>query len=233
MEASVTREQAEREGQERLNPRLSNPSWLVLRKRRELFRRWITQLPESGLRVLDLGGRIQPYRPLLADRVNAYVALDVRPAPLVNVLGRGEDLPFPDDIFDLVICTQVLQYVYEPAKVLAEAHRVLKPNGSLLLSVPSAAIRDADEECWRFLPMALHRMLRGFSRVEIVPEGGSVVGFFRTVNSCFNVFTRYRSLRALFQQTLCPIINLLAASLERVAGPNDQFAVNYSVFAEK
>ena len=233
MRASDTREQVEREGQERLNPRLSNPSWLVLRKRRELFRRWLQQIAGRDLRVLDIGGRIQPYRPLLSDRTAAYVALDVRLTPLVSVLGRGEQLPFRDGSFDLVICTQVLQYTYEPQRVMAEVYRVLRAGGYLLLSVPSASIQDADEECWRFLPAALRQMLAPFSKIEIVPEGGSVTGFVRTINSCLNVFVRYPSARAVYQRTLCPALNLSGALLEKIAGTNDQFAVNYSICAQK
>jgi hypothetical protein len=46
---------------ERLYPSIINPNWLVLRKR-ELFRHWLEgSLPKGGT-VLDIGGRIQPYR---------------------------------------------------------------------------------------------------------------------------------------------------------------------------
>jgi SAM-dependent methyltransferase len=233
MPVVLTREEVEREGRERLNPRLSNPSWLVLRKRRQIFQNWMAALPGSRLKVLDIGGRIQPYRPLLADRVDSYIAIDLRATPLVDVLCRAEELPFCDAEFDVVISTQVLQYVYEPQRVISEAHRVLKPGGCLFLSVPGAQIRDAQEECWRFLPEALRRMLSAFARVEIQPEGGSVTGFFRTMNSCLNVFVRYSFVRSVYQWTLCPMLNLLAASLEGVAGDNDQFVANYSVLAQK
>ena len=47
---------------ERLYPSINNPNWMVLRKRRELFRHWLEgSLPKGGT-VLDIGGRIQPYR---------------------------------------------------------------------------------------------------------------------------------------------------------------------------
>ena len=233
MPVALTREEAECESAERLNPRLTNPSWLILRKRRELFQKWIAALPGSGLRVLDVGGRIQPYRPLLANRVASYIAIDVRATPLVDILSRAEQLPFRDAGFDLVFCTQVLQYVYEPSKVIVEMHRVLKPGGCLFLSVPGAQIQDGEEECWRFLPEALRRMLSPFARVEIQPEGGSVTGFFRTVNSCLNIFVRYPFARSVYQRTICPLINIFAASLDSVSGDNHQFAANYSVLAQK
>jgi SAM-dependent methyltransferase len=229
-----TLEQVSREASERLHPRLTNPSWLVLSKRREIFQQWVQKLPTTELSVLDIGGRIQPYRPLLPSPLRRYVAVDLRPTPLVNLIAKGEQLPLRDDTFDLVICTQVLQYVPNPGSLLLEAHRVLKPNGHLFLSVPSACARDTNDEYWRFLPAALRRMLSPFREIEVVHEGGSVAGFFRTLNMSFDIFVRYPALRAVYRHTACPVINLSGKVLERLSGSrNDQFAVNYSVFARK
>jgi SAM-dependent methyltransferase len=234
MDRIETLEQVSGEASQRLHPSLTNPSWLVLSKRREIFQMWIEKLPPNNLSVLDIGGRIQPYRPLLATRLQRYVAVDLRPTPLVNLLAKGEQLPLADSTFDLVICTQVLQYVPNPGTLLLEVHRVLKSNGCLFLSAPSAYPRDADGECWRFLPAGLRHMLSPFREVDVVPEGGSVAGFFRTMNVSLDIFVRYSALRSLFRHTACPLINLLGKVLDRLSGGrNDQFAVNYSVLARK
>ena len=223
-----------REGRERLYPSLRNPSWLVLRRRREIFKKWLAQLDSRHLNVLDVGGRIQPYRPLLEGRLRRYVALDLRRTPLVDVVARGEQIPLSSGQFDVVICTQVLEYAPDPTAVIAEIHRVLKPGGCLLLSVPTANLQDADNDCWRFLPAALRHVLAGFNDFEIVPEGGSIVGLFRTVNVCLNVFVRYQWLRSIFHWTLCPLLNLSGDLLERIAASqNHQFTPNYSARARK
>jgi SAM-dependent methyltransferase len=223
-----------REGRERLYPSLTNPNWLVLRRRREIFRKWLGPVEGRDLNGLDVGGRIQPYRPLLEGRLRRYVAVDLRPTPLVNVVARGEQIPLASAQFDLVICTQVLEYVPQPGAVIAELHRVLKPGGRLLLSVPAASPRDADEDRWRFLPAALRQLMTPFSHFEVVAEGGSIVGLFRTINVCLNIFVRYPTLRSIFQWTLCPLLNLSGELMTRVAGSdNDQFASNFSVWARK
>ena len=202
--------------------------------RPQTFERWLTQLPSGELDVLDVGGRIQPYRALIANRLRRYVAVDLRLTPLVDVLARAEQLPLGSARFDLVICTQVLEYVAQPSLVFGEIHRVLKPGGALLLSVPSASPIDAGEECWRFLPAGLRYLLAGFSTVEVVPEGGSVAGFFRTVNTCLDIFVRYPAARFAYRRTLAPLVNLGGALMERLSGlRNQQFSVNYSVLAEK
>jgi hypothetical protein len=94
------------EGRERLHPSLTNPNWLVLRRRREIFRDGIARPEFQNLRVLDVGGRIQPYRPLLKGRISRYLAVDMRRTPLVNVVGRGEQISFAGEMLDLVICTR-------------------------------------------------------------------------------------------------------------------------------
>lgn len=229
-----TLEQVTLEGTRRLYPPITDPHWLVLRKRRLIFQEWISKLPDGKSLVLDVGGRVQPYRSLLEDRLAGYIATDIRQTPLVNVVSRGEQLPFECDSFDLAICTQVLQYVPEPGILIGEVRRVLRKGGYFFLSVPGACPTDAYEECWRFLPGGLRHLLAGFSAVEIVPEGRSIAGFFRTTNACLNIFVRYPAIRAAYRWTLCPVLNLIGAGLERIAhSPNDQFVVNYSVLAKK
>jgi SAM-dependent methyltransferase len=222
------------QGRERLYPSLINPNWLVLRERRRIFERWLAQLPSDQLDVLDVGGRIQPYRVLIANRLRRYVAIDLRLTPLVDVLARGEQLPLRDAAFNLVICTQVLEYVAQPSLVFAEMHRVLRPGGTLLLSMPSACVVDSEGECWRFLPAGLRHLLSGFTRVQIVAEGSSVAGFFRTVNTCLDMFVRSPVARSVYRYSFCPLLNLTGAVAEKLSGRrNQQFVVNYSVLAEK
>ena len=83
MSQTETQDQVQKCGRERLYPSLTNPNWLVLRKRRELFQRWLGRLPQQNLSVLDVGGRIQPYRSLVPGAAR-YIAIDLRATPLVE-----------------------------------------------------------------------------------------------------------------------------------------------------
>ena len=47
----------------------------------------------------------------------------------------GERLPFPDDSFDFVYAHGVVQYTSDPARLVAECHRVLKPGGEAVFQV--------------------------------------------------------------------------------------------------
>jgi SAM-dependent methyltransferase len=51
-----------------------------------------------------------------------------------GVAGRGEALPYRDRTFDAVLMLNVIDHVEDPPRCLAEAARVLRPKGVLLLS---------------------------------------------------------------------------------------------------
>ena len=116
------------------------------------FRHTARCLPASGgpRRILDIGTTpftlyLKASRPddevttldrttLLADRcraagvAHATCDLDVDP------------FPFPDEAFDVVVFTEVLEHVFRPpSEVLGEVRRILAPGGMLVLSVPNIA----------------------------------------------------------------------------------------------
>jgi SAM-dependent methyltransferase len=219
---------------ERLYPSLSDPSYLVLRSRRLIISQWLTRFEGKKLMVLDIGGRYQPYRPLLAGRIDTYMAIDLIKTPLVSVVANGESLPFRPESFDMVIATQVMEYFHDPIAATRRIHEVLKPGGVLLASVASCAPRFVEEELWRFTRPGLSAMLAPFVHVEIVPELHSVSSVLRTINLALNSLVRYESVRTVYRWTLCPTVNILGLACEQLKlTSNDQFTANYSVFAVK
>ncbi len=228
-----TSEQVRRRAQDRLYPSITDPNWLVLRARRKLFTNWVKRLDGSALRILDVGGRIQPYRPLFDGRVGNYYALDAVAGPSLSVVSRAEDLPLAAGEFDVVLCTQVLEYVPSPQKVVDEMHRVLRPGGYLFLSVPAVFPRDSNPEYWRFLPSSLRLLLRDFSEVEIAAEGSSISGLLRTLNVSMISFTP-RVVGSILRYTVTPSLNVLALLLEALLrSDNDQLTANFSALARK
>ena len=228
-----TLEQVQRSSRARLHPSLRDPNWLILRRRRQIFEAGLDRLQGSALCVLDIGGRLQPYRPLLGARAKSYVAVDLRITPLVNVGAAAEALPFRDEQFDFVICTQVFEYLPDPRLAVAEIKRVLRKGGVLFLSAPSVFLGDNDREYWRFLPESWRHLLREFETVEVIPEGNSLTGFFRTCNVFLLSFFRPRILAPLWQWTFVPFVNVVGYVLEPIAGGNEDFTANYSVWACK
>jgi SAM-dependent methyltransferase len=96
----------------------------------------------ARLRVLDIGCGFDT--PTLAKLAGFRVGIDLVPlesfvpAPGVRVLrGSGEQLPFADHTFDIACCRSVLEHVDEPAAMLAEVRRVLRPGGAFVLVTPN------------------------------------------------------------------------------------------------
>ena len=98
----------------------------------------------SGSHVLDVGCRYGRYTVLLRERLGCRVT-GVEPAPgnldrlrrtvdpLTAAQAVGEALPFADGTFDLVWARDVLVHVPDLAGAFAEMHRVLRPDGAVLV----------------------------------------------------------------------------------------------------
>ena len=77
--------------------------------------------------------------------------------------GVGEDIPFPDSSFETAVCTYTLCSVDDPAKVLSELRRILKPRGRLLFlehgrapDIGVARWQERIEPLWRPLAGGCH-----------------------------------------------------------------------------
>ena len=96
----------------------------------------------------------------------------------------GDALPFADERFDVVYAHGVIQYAAHPARLVAEAHRVLKPGGHAIFMVynryswlnalsklTGVNLEHADAPVLRtFSIRGYRRLLSGFASARIVPE---------------------------------------------------------------
>lgn len=138
----------------------------VLRKLYEALARTIdSPLLPAGETVLDYGCGNKPYEALFRKKFPRYVAADLEsnPAAAVRVVDAGH-LPVGARSVDCVFSSQVLEHVKDPAAYLAEARRVLKSGGSLLLSTHGI---------WRYHPdpADYRRWTREGLELELVRAG--------------------------------------------------------------
>ena len=96
----------------------------------------------------------------------------------------GEQLPFPDDTFDLVYAHGVVQYTAHPQRLIDECCRVLKPGGQAIFQVYNRVswlnglgmlmrVPLEHEDAPVLLKFSIpefRQLLRGFSLVQVVPE---------------------------------------------------------------
>jgi SAM-dependent methyltransferase len=84
-------------------------------------------------------------------------------------------LPFRDDTFDGAINVVTLEHVKEPARVIEELHRVLKPGGRVLVIVPHEwEEHQTPHDYFRYTRYGMKYLLEhaGFGEIQIEPVGG-------------------------------------------------------------
>jgi SAM-dependent methyltransferase len=146
-------------------------------ERRELFARYVGG---PGKRVLDVGCRYGALTRSYLDG-NDVFGVDVDRGALAEAAKLGIEtrwadadgpLPFEDESFDVVVAGELLEHIRDPAGLVAELHRVLRPGGRLVASVPNGfrlkhrlrflAGREPEEDPTHlhlFSERAIHRLL--------------------------------------------------------------------------
>ena len=134
------------------------------------------QATAPGARVLDVGSGDAPYRELFAHA--EYKTADWSQSPheeasRSDFIAPADRLPVKDGEFDVVLCTQVLEHVPEPAAVLREFARVLGPGGRVYLTAPLVwELHELPHDYFRYTQPGLEHLLTqaGFVAVDVQPR---------------------------------------------------------------
>lgn len=123
---------------QRVSPNPGDYSYPVLRKNLaafRFFRRLVLERP--GAKVLDIGCGFKPWQALFPEGAFEYTGVDAdREASEADVAGRAEELPFGDSCFDAVICSEVLEHVWDLERALSEIRRVARDGALLYVTTP-------------------------------------------------------------------------------------------------
>jgi SAM-dependent methyltransferase len=118
--------------------------------------------------ILEIGSyqvqgqeRISDLRPLFVGA--KYRGLDARPGPGVDLVADVEALPHADASVGTVVAMNTFEHVPRFWQAFAEIHRVLRPDGALLLSCPFYfRMHDYPSDFWRFSPGAVDLLLADY-----------------------------------------------------------------------
>ena len=214
----------------------------------------------SGARVLDVGAGSCRYRALFAHcqyKTQDFMQHEGSTAgPLadkgswgygqIDYVSDATSIPVSDGAFDVVLCTEVLEHVPEPIRVVHELSRILRPGGSLLLTAPlgSGLHMEPHHYYGGYTPYWYHRFLSeaGFGRIAVTAN----CGFFKHYgqeSQRFSAWIDPRRVHGISRVLLTPLW-LLTLPWFRLLLPvacyyldrldhHRGFAVGYHVVAEK
>jgi SAM-dependent methyltransferase len=192
-------------------------------------------------RLLEIGCGLSPYRDLFRATATRYVASDIDPsASLPEVVCDGARLAFQSGSFDSVLCTQVLEHVPEPVRVLGEIARVLRPGGTVLLTVPlNSGVHGPPHDYFRFTEFGLRRLCEqaGLAVEELVERGGRITNAAQALLLVFEIdrMRRRNVVAALLRRAIrifCWAVERWALPLDR-RFPKEGNPVGYALLARK
>lgn len=215
-----------------------NPFFLA---RRALWLEMTRLLPRMHGVLLDVGCGSQPYRELA--RVDRYVGLDYdvpdrREAAVADLFYDGGVFPVADADYDSVLCTQVLEHVFNPDQFLGEISRCMRPNGVLVLSVPFVWDEHSQpHDCARYSTFGLRAM---FARAGLEIEehthtlnDGRVLVQLGLAYLYKITLTRWTWVNLLTTVLIMAPLNLLGILLGWVSPRNPDFYLDHVVWARK
>ncbi len=113
-----------------------------------------------------------------ADQAKYYpnrVTLDIDPARGPEIVGDAQNMPFENESYTTILCTEVLEHIPDPQKAVDEMCRVLKPGGVLILTTRFIfPVHDAPGDFWRLTPYGLKHL---FSKWEVLEEATEADAF--------------------------------------------------------
>ena len=139
----------------------------ITRQKLELF---IQKHKSNGL-TLDIGCSNSPYVKYFPN----LIGLDIQNGPKVDVVADVHKLPFEDEKFDNILCTEVLEHLHSPHLAISEMKRVLKPGGKLILSTRFIfPLHDVPNDYYRYTKYGLRYLLKDWQIIELKEEANTL-----------------------------------------------------------
>jgi SAM-dependent methyltransferase len=175
--------------------------------------------------LLDVGCGSKPFAGQFAGRVSRYLGADLRASAYLDgvrpeLFARAEALPVRSGSIDTLLGLSMMDHIAEPDAMLAEAHRVLRPGGTLLLEFPQLVPLHDEPDYFRYTRSGVRWLLErgGFEPIEILPMGGLMTRVGMDAIAALNRINRgpARVLTELPVRALYVVLQVLFAGLDRL-----------------
>lgn len=145
---------------------------------RAAVRDWIREC-HPGSRVLEVGGGTSFLRPVVEEEVPGafYVSGDIAPTNATTAVLDATRLGVASGSIDAVLALEVLEHMPQPLAMLEEVSRVLRPGGTMIVTVPFMFGLHDFRDYFRYTPLGFSTILDecGMSLVQTRRRGGTFV----------------------------------------------------------
>ena len=171
-------------------------------------------------RMLDIGCGTKRKAILIGEFVQEHVGMDheecLHDHSDIDIFGTAYAIPSPDQSYDCILSTAVLEHLEEPQAALDEAFRVCKPGAYAVYTMPLFwHIHEEPRDFFRYTSFGLRHLFEkaGFDIIEITPMSG----FWVTALTEFGYY-----LRRFRKGPVRPIVDLWIALNNWIAPVLDQ-----------
>lgn len=191
---------------------------------------------------LDLGCGARPYESLFA--VEHYVGLDVPVSghppegKRHDLLFDGGRIPVRSAAVDGVLCTQVLEHTAQPAALLAEIRRVLKPGGALVMTAPFVwEEHEQPYDFFRYTEFGLRHLLetQGLTVKTMLKTSGTLetLAQVASIYAVENLRLPLRGFARLVTTLLCAPLQIAGMATQALLPDTNNLYLDHAVLAFK
>lgn len=132
---------------------------------------------------------------LYDDPDTTLIAFDIYPSPFTVFVADAHRIPVKSESVDAVCIQAVLEHVLDPARVVSEILRVLKPGGVVYAETPfMQQVHEGAADFTRFTELGHRWLFRDFDAIERGAIGGPGLSVYWTMKYFFRGLTRSRKL---------------------------------------
>ena len=193
-------------------------------------------------KLLDLGCGSKPYKEVFD--VDEYIGVDIKvsghdhSSSDIDIYYNGKEIPFSDNSFDHVFCSELLEHVFNIDQLFNEINRVLKDTGTFCFTCPF--VWDEHEQPYdfaRYTSFAINHLLskHGFELIKLSKS----TFYFETVMQMLSAYVyqhvlpKNKLVRVLLTPVLVAPINIIGILFGYFLPKNNNFYHNNVVIARK
>ena len=222
------------------NPSVFHPLYII---RKNLYRGIVRYAALLDGKMMDFGCGSKPYQSLFVN-AGEYIGVDYageghsHENEQIDIFYDGKIIPFPDNTFDSILASEVLEHVFNLEEILKELFRVLKPGGKVLITIPFAwNEHEAPTDFGRYTSFGFRDLLERNGFAVLAMDKSS--NFVQTLTQLWitywhtHIIPKFRPFARVITPCFSFLANVFGLTVARILPKRYDYYLNLIVVAEK